>query len=238
MPPGRQRAIEPPGVTSDAIHHITLAMSAASQLPAPTGAAARTHAAIVETAERLFRTIGYQKTTVADIARALHMSPANVYRFFPSKAAINHAIAARCLAELDAAAWAVARGPGSAAARVRALFALLQQQTEALFFQERRLHDMVAAALEQAWPTVEQHIATIDAAFRHIVVAGQQAGEFAPLDPDEAARFLHGSCLTFTHPMLIEKCIRHGDDLPALAARNAEFCLRALRPDAPATPPG
>ena len=44
---------------------------------------------IVETAERLFREIGFQKTTVADIARELHMSPANVYRFFSAKSEIN-----------------------------------------------------------------------------------------------------------------------------------------------------
>ena len=37
---------------------------------------------ILVIAERLFREIGYQKTTVADIAKALQMSPANVYRFF------------------------------------------------------------------------------------------------------------------------------------------------------------
>ena len=44
---------------------------------------------ILITAERLFREIGYQKTTVADIAKALQMSPANVYRFFDSKRSIN-----------------------------------------------------------------------------------------------------------------------------------------------------
>ena len=40
---------------------------------------------ILITTERLFREIGYQKTTVADIAKTLRMSPANVYRFFNSK---------------------------------------------------------------------------------------------------------------------------------------------------------
>ncbi len=35
---------------------------------------------IVKTAERLFREIGFQKTTVADIARELRMSHANGYR--------------------------------------------------------------------------------------------------------------------------------------------------------------
>ena len=33
---------------------------------------------ILKVAERLFRQMGFQKTTVADIARETHMSPANV----------------------------------------------------------------------------------------------------------------------------------------------------------------
>ena len=36
---------------------------------------------ILVTAERLFREIGYRKTAVADIARALRMSSADIYRF-------------------------------------------------------------------------------------------------------------------------------------------------------------
>ena len=44
-----------------------------------------TRARIMETAEALFRRLGFAKTAVADIAAELGMSPANVYRFFPSK---------------------------------------------------------------------------------------------------------------------------------------------------------
>ena len=54
---------------------------------------------VLDVADRLFRHYGWEKTTVADIARELGMSPANVYRFFPSKAAINEAIAERMLSE-------------------------------------------------------------------------------------------------------------------------------------------
>jgi AcrR family transcriptional regulator len=206
-------------------------MSASAPAPLLTPAGQGTRAAIIDTAERLFRTLGYQKTTVADIARELRMSPANVYRFFPSKAAINEAICARILSGLDEAAWAIARGPGSPPDRVRALFRLLQQQTQALFFQERRMHDMVAAALEEDWPIVEKHIDEIDAAFRHIILDGQAQGAFARLDPDDMMRFLHGSCVLFTHPILVEKCCHRGEDLAARAEQTAEFCLRALRPD-------
>ena len=44
---------------------------------------------ILVVAERMFREISYQKITVADIAKVLRMSLANVYRFFDSRKAIN-----------------------------------------------------------------------------------------------------------------------------------------------------
>jgi AcrR family transcriptional regulator len=50
-----------------------------------------TRTRILDVADRLFRHYGYAKTTVADLARELGMSPANVYRFFASKLEIGRA---------------------------------------------------------------------------------------------------------------------------------------------------
>jgi AcrR family transcriptional regulator len=199
-----------------------------SPVEAPISARAEaTRTAIIETAERLFRSMGYQKTAVADIARELRMSPANVYRFFASKAAINEAICARIVGMLDTAAWRIARGPGTASDRLRALFTTMQQMTMDLTFHERRLHDMVNAAMDEHWPVIETFIRSLDTALRHIVMDGQAAGEFAPMDPDLTGRLLHATMAGFTHPTLVQQCIE--DDLPAMAAAMAEFCLCALR---------
>ncbi len=81
-----------------------------------------TRARIMEAAEGLFRRLGFAKTAVADIAAELRMSPANVYRFFPSKNSIVEAICRRCLVELEEKAWMVARSKGPAAARMERLF--------------------------------------------------------------------------------------------------------------------
>ena len=64
---------------------------------------------ILVTAERLFREIGYQKTTVADIAKALRMSPANVYRFFDFKKSINAGVARRLMSEVEDASQVIAK---------------------------------------------------------------------------------------------------------------------------------
>ena len=44
-----------------------------------------TRARIMDTADALFRRLGFAKTAVADIAAELGMSPANVYRSSPPR---------------------------------------------------------------------------------------------------------------------------------------------------------
>src|SRR6516225_9074797 len=82
---------------------------------------------ILMVAERLFRQIGYQKTTVADIAKELRMSPANVYRFFDSKKAIHEGVARDLMGEVEAAAAAIVDKPGPAATRMRELLTTIHR---------------------------------------------------------------------------------------------------------------
>src|SRR5205814_8912051 len=82
---------------------------------------------ILVTAERLFREIGYQKTTVADIAKALRMSSANVYRFFDSKKSINAGVARRLMGQVEQASQSVAAGRRRAEARLRDLLATVHR---------------------------------------------------------------------------------------------------------------
>jgi AcrR family transcriptional regulator len=153
-----------------------------------------------------------------------------VYRFFASKSAINEAVCARITSGLHERAWAIARGPGPAEDRLRRLFAQMQSDTMALLFHEKRMHEMVAAALEEHWGIIDAHIQQIDRALRHIVMDGQAEGRFARMDPEQTARMIHAAMISFTHPSVVSQC---GDasELPQQAAGLAEFVLRALRPN-------
>jgi len=208
----------------------SMSIPAADAAPPLTQAALATRAAIIETADRLYRTLGIHKTTVADIARELRMSPANIYRFFPSKAAITEAIAEALLERIVGGAWAIARGPLAAPDRLRALARLLRDQTVALFFHERRMHDMVTVAMEEHWSVVERYKAALEQAILHIVRDGAAAGVFGGLPPEQASRLIHASWVIFLHPTLVQQC-QEQEDLPAVADAMVEFCLRALRPD-------
>src|SRR6516225_1976920 len=102
---------------------------------------------ILEVAERLFRQIGYQKTTVADIARELRMSPANVYRFFDSKKAINEGVARSLMGGVEDEAQKIAAAPGPAAARLRELMTTIHRMNSERYVGDTKLHEMVEIAM-------------------------------------------------------------------------------------------
>src|SRR2546429_4111987 len=101
---------------------------------------------ILVPAERLFREIGYQKTTVTDIARALRMSPANVYRSFDSKKAINAGVTRRLMGQVEAESQAIAQAPGSAAKRLRDLLTTIHRMNAARYVGDAKMHEMVTVA--------------------------------------------------------------------------------------------
>jgi AcrR family transcriptional regulator len=189
-----------------------------------------TRARIMDTAEALFRRIGYAKTTVADIAGELHMSPANVYRFFPSKNAIVEAICRRCLSEVENRAWAVARSKTPAAQRLeRLILEILAYHKENLIV-EQRVHDMVLAAIEHSWDAIRAHKEVMAAVTELILRDGIEAGEFDPVEPRETAATIMRAVVCFTHPVLVAQCMQDGEDMEAGARATVQLLLRAITP--------
>jgi AcrR family transcriptional regulator len=189
-----------------------------------------TRARIMETAETLFRRMGFGKTAVADIAAELKMSPANVYRFFASKNAIVEAICQRCLKELDDRAWAVARSRGSAAERLQRLFLEVMTYHKENCLEDQRVNDMVLVAMEQSWDAILAHKEAIRRVAEMIVRQGVETGEFEQVDPAETAGLLMRSMVHFCHPVLLAQCLRDGDNLEAGLNSQVRFLLRAITP--------
>jgi len=189
-----------------------------------------TRARIMETADALFRRLGFAKTAVADIAAELGMSPANVYRFFPSKNAIVEAICQRCLGELEATAWAVVRLKAPAAQRLEKLFVAISTYNKENLLQEQRLHEVVVIAMEQNWQAIAVHLETMRTMIEVILRDGIAAGEFEPVEPRETAQLIKRAMVAFTHPTLIADCVEEHEDLAAAVRQSVRFLLRAITP--------
>lgn len=98
--------------------HATGAKAANRTVRRPRKPAAETRTEIVDTAEALFRTRGYAAVAIADIAAALGMSPANVFKHFHSKSNLIDAITTRHL-ENAVARLETMDGSGPAPERLR-----------------------------------------------------------------------------------------------------------------------
>jgi len=191
-----------------------------------------TRTRIADVAESLFRSMGYQKTAVADIARELGMSPANVYRFYPSKSAINEAICARLLGAIAAEAEAIVKGEGTASARFRRMVHHYFSTNVSSFFKEKRMHDMVAAALDEHWEVIGRFIDHEFALTRQLITEGIAAGEFHPGDPDRLAEACNAATVLWKHPTLLEQCSGRGEEEEDLGARldaTIDLLIRGLR---------
>jgi AcrR family transcriptional regulator len=189
-----------------------------------------TRARIIETAEALFRRVGFAKTAVADIAGELGMSPANIYRFFPSKNAIVQAICQRCLAECEEKAWSVARAKGSAAARMERLVLEILAYHKENLITEKRVHDMVLVAMEDNWEAIQAHKGVIRNIVELIIRDGIDAGEFEKVDPRETAVLIKRSLIIYMHPLLVAQCMQDGDELETECRQSVRFLLRAITP--------
>jgi AcrR family transcriptional regulator len=189
-----------------------------------------TKARIVEVAEALFRRLGYAKTAVADIAAELGMSPANVYRYFPSKNAIVEAICRHCLSDVEEQAWKVARSKAPAAERLERLILEILAYHKENLITEKRVNDMVLAAIEHSWETIRTHKEVMANVTEVILRDGIEAGEFEPVDPRGTAGLIMRSVVCFTHPLMLGQCMEEGEDVEAEARASVRFLLRAITP--------
>jgi AcrR family transcriptional regulator len=182
---------------------------------------------ILVVAERLFREIGYQKTTVADIAKMLRMSPANVYRFFDSKKAIHEGVARSLMGGVEDAAQVIATRRGPAASRLRELLITIHRMNSERYVGDSKLHEMVAVAMEESWEVCVAHMQHITETIGGVIAQGVATGEFEVVDLQEAALCSCAAMIKFFHPQMIAQTAnKPGPSIDQMI----DFILAALAP--------
>ncbi|WP_298271608.1 TetR/AcrR family transcriptional regulator [uncultured Bradyrhizobium sp.] len=161
---------------------------------------------ILVVAERLFRQIGYLKTTVADIAKELRMSPANVYRFFDSKKSIHESVARRLMGEVEVEAQRIARSEGPAATRLRQMMTTINRMNTERYVGDSKLHEMVEIAMQEDWDVCVAHMELIGQTIGEVIAQGVASGEFEVEDLEVAALCACTAMMRFFHPQMIAQC--------------------------------
>ncbi len=156
------------------------------------------------------------------------MSSANIYRFFPSRAAINRSICGRFFAETAQFADSIARMQVPAQEKLVSLLNILHQKRRTTFIQEKPVHDLIVAATEDNWAIIRTHRDQLVAIIGTMVEEGIEAGEFSVDDAAQAARSVMNAFTPFYHPVLVEQRVQNGEDTEEGLHEQIRFILKAL----------
>jgi AcrR family transcriptional regulator len=184
-----------------------------------------TNKLIVEVAERLFREIGFQKTTVADIAREVRMSPANVYRFFTAKSEIKEAVCLNLLGKIETEAEKIAASRDTATQKLRDLIGTVETIHFKQYVLDRKLYYLIEASITKKWKSGRRHTERMTEILEQIIASGMVSGEFSTGDATLAARLVNTACIRFRDPRLI---VEHKQEPEPTLDQMISFCLAAI----------
>jgi AcrR family transcriptional regulator len=176
-----------------------------AEAPEADGRGHDTRERILTAAADLLRRHGPAKTTVVDVARALDMSHANVYRHFASKTELQDAVADRWLKAISGPLQKIAHGKG-AHAKERASTRLEQWVLTLAAAKQRKVLDdpelfaTYHAVAIAARGVAETHVTELRNQVAAIIRDGVAQGEFKVADPDAAAGAVLNATTRFHHP--------------------------------------
>jgi AcrR family transcriptional regulator len=156
---------------------------------------------ILAAAEDVVRRFGPGKATVVDVARALGVSHAAVYRHFSSKAELREAVVGQWIDRIMPPLRAVARdGRRSPERRLRRFFDDLVAAKRRRATDDPELFAAFRTLAGQTQAVVRAHVDELAALVAAIVAAGVADGSFAPVEPASAARAILSAVTRFHHP--------------------------------------
>jgi AcrR family transcriptional regulator len=158
---------------------------------------------------------GARGVTVVGVAEAAGMTHANVYRYFPSRAALIDAVAARWLKALEATLAEIADAPDPADDKLERLLLAIAHAHRDLLVRDRHLFDVYVDAAETSRAVIRKHRARQRHLVERVVDEGIATGLFDPRDRERALAFVTDAVFRFTNPVAVRLDADMPDDLIA-----------------------
>jgi AcrR family transcriptional regulator len=175
---------------------------------------------ILDTTEGVLRRYGPAKATVADVARALGVSPGSIYRHFPTKVALREAVTHEWLDRVHVGLGEIATNPTPAPERLRHWLTSLFEAKKKHARDDPELFDTFTALVAEHRDVAVAHMQDLVRQLRTIIAAGVERGEFAKTDSDTAAMAVFTATTSFHHPLLRRDWTEPGIDAVFQAVTN------------------
>ena len=159
---------------------------------------------ILDAAEARFRTYGFGKTTMAEIASDIGMSTANLYRYFENKLAIGSAMAGRCFSERETLLNEIVFREGLSEAERLEIFVLgVLDNMHGQFSNEPKISELVDVIVKKCPDLVQHKIDSDRQLIKTILQQGIDRDEFDINDADEMASYVQAAIVKFSSPFFI-----------------------------------
>lgn len=155
---------------------------------------------ILATAEDVIRRFGPEKATVVDVARALGVSHAAVYRHVATKAELRHLVVNRWVEETMPPLRAIAAKPGPAPQRLRRLIDTLVAIKRRRAADDPELFAAYGALGADAQSVVAAHVDELIELTATVIRSGVKEGAFRTVDPAATGRAVLFATSRFHHP--------------------------------------
>jgi len=156
---------------------------------------------IVSTAEDVIRRFGPAKATVVDVARALGVSHAAVYRHVATKAELRDLVVGRWAETTMPQLRAIAARPGPAPERLRQLFDALIEVKRRRAAEDPELFAAYRTLAADAQSVVAAHLDELVGLAATVIRSGVEEGTFRAVDPVAAGRAALFATSRFHHPV-------------------------------------
>jgi AcrR family transcriptional regulator len=155
---------------------------------------------ILATAEDVIRRFGPAKATVVDVARALGVSHAAVYRHVATKAELRDLVVGRWAQEIMPPLRAIAAKPGPALKRLRQLFDAVIAVKRQRAAEDPELFAAYRTLAAESQSVVAAHIEELIGVAAMLIRSGVDEGTFRNIGHAAAGRALVIATTRFTHP--------------------------------------
>ena len=189
---------------------------------------ADTRAEILDEAERQLRAVAYADVTIGSIAKALGMSPANIFKNFGSKAGLIDAVALRWVMEIDATIETTA-GISSASLRLRAMAHLILETHLARGKMPARLAIMIGLDSTPP-PSAVAFYHRLIQRFEKLIDDGIAGGEFVACNVPVTAAAVCDCLVTILDPaaVLRARSLFSMDEMTRKCDQLVDFVIRGL----------
>ena len=167
---------------------------------------------IVATAEDVVRRFGPAKATVLDVARALGVSHAAVYKHVASKAELRDLVVERWAETTMPPLRAIAAGRGPAPKRLRQLFDTLIAVKRRRAAEDPEMFAAYRTLAADAKSVVAAHLDELVGVAATIIRSGVKEGTFRTRDPVAAGRAVLVATSRFHHPAHAAEWLDHDID--------------------------